>query len=569
MPTRFCFRGLRRRSGIALTLGLVALLLGIAPLAAQRPDRPSYYAIQNARIVPVAGPVIEKGTIVIANGLIQAVGKNVKVPPEAWVIDGEGLTVYPGLIDALSTVGLQAGGEEPGSGRPGRGGPRPATPQRVARGPEDRTATTPWELAADKLNASDAKIKTWRKGGFTTAVTSPDQGIFPGQAAVINLAGSEPKDMVVKTPAALRITLNRARGGQYPGSLFGVIAYIRQLFSDADQYRKAWEMYEANPSSLVRPDYDRALAPLATAKTHTRLVLLPGNLARQIDRAVNLGAELGLRTVVYGGQEGYRGIDYLKGKKVPVLVNVDWPKKDKNSDPEAEESLRTLRYRDRAPSSPVEFQKAGIPFAFYSGGVTSPKTFLKNVKRSIDAGLTPEAALRALTLSAAEIFDVGDRLGSLEGGKIANLMVTDGDLFDEKTKIKMVFVDGEKFENREPARPKEKPETDLTGTWTLEVSSPRGPEERTAHLTMAEDGTLTGEVTTNRGTFDISEGWVSGKKFSFTLNIQMRGRSFEVTYSGEVKEDSLEGTLSAGPQSMDFTGKRADPDKSTRARAKE
>lgn len=569
MPSRSLSQWARWTAGWLAVAGLVLLLAG-APATAQRPDRPSYYAIQNARIVPVSGPVIESGTVVIANGLIQAVGTDVTIPAEAWVIDGKGLTVYPGLIDSLSKVGLgsaqpQRRGRAAGGGAPG--GRRPQqTPQRVARGPEDRTATTSWELAADKLNASDSKIKTWRSGGFTTAVTSPDQGIFPGQAAVINLAGKEPKDMVVKTPAALRITLNRARGGQYPGSLFGVIAYIRQLFFDAEQYAKAWEMYEANPSGLVRPDYDRTLAPLVVTKKHNRPVLLPGSLARQINRAVNLGAELGLRTVVYGGQEGYRGVGYLKGKGVPVLVNVKWPEKDKNLDPKAEESLRTLRYRDRAPSSPAEFQKAGIPFAFYSGGVASPKAFLKNVKKSIDAGLAADAALRALTLSAAEIFDVSDRIGSIEPGKIANLVVTDGDLFEEKTKIKIVFVDGEKFDIKEAPKPPAgkgdgKPGT-LAGRWSLEVAAEDGTRQVTLDLSVDGEN-ITGTVDSELGLADITKGTLTENNFSFTIIGDIGEGPEDITFSGTIEGDTITGTVSLSAGDLPFSGTRADPGAST------
>ncbi len=118
-------------------------------------------------------------------------------------------------------------------------------------------------------------------------------------------------------------------------------------------------------------------------------------------------------------------------------MDLKWPEADKDADPDDVPSLRTLRFRDRAPSSPAALAKAGVKFAFYSGGIAAPKDVLKAAKKSIDAGLNPDAALRAMTLSPAEIFGVADRLGSIENGKIANLIITDGDLFNEKTKIKM------------------------------------------------------------------------------------------------------------------------------------
>ena len=438
----------RRRAGIAF--GVVALFcIMLPPARAQRPERPRSFAIENARIVPVSGPVIKKGTVVIADGLIVAVGRKVSVPPDAWVIDGSGLTVYPGLIDGLTTLALKTASP---SGRGGGRGSAPQRPQRAARGPEDRTATTSWVNAADGLKADDKAIAKWREGGFTTVVTSPANGIFPGQAAIINLAGNEPKDLIVRTPVALRINLSGAGFRSYPGSLMGVIAYVRQLVLDADHYAQAWQTYEAGPAGLERPEYDRTLAPLANTKSANRPVLLPGNLARQINRAAKLGEELGLRTVVYGAQQGYEVASGLAGSNATVLVNLDWPKKPKDGDPDADTPLRTLRFRDRAPSAPSAFDKAGVKFAFYSGKLKTPKAVFESIRRSLKAGLSPEAALRALTLSAAEIYGVADRLGSVDPGKIANLVVTDGDLFDKKTKIKMVFVDGKKFEI--PEKPK-------------------------------------------------------------------------------------------------------------------
>src|SRR5207249_1292826 len=190
---------------------------------------------------------------------------------------------------------------------------------------------------------------------------------------------------------------------------------------------------------------------------------------------------------------------------------------EKDADPEDKQTLRTLRFRDRAPSSPAALAKAGVKFAFYSGGITTPKDIVKAAKKSIDAGLAADAALRALTLSPAEIFGVADRLGSIENGKIANLVVADGDIFEEKTKIKMVFVDGHRFEIREPEKPKEPPKGDITGKWKLSYTTPEGPEESTAELSMDKDGAISGSITSKHGTATIISGYLSADKFSFTI----------------------------------------------------
>ena len=302
------------------------------------------------------------------------------------------------------------------------------------------------------------------------------------------------------------------------------------------------------------PRYDRTEFALNEALAKHALVLLPGNTSSEIQRALRLAAEWKLNVAIYGGQMGYEVATELAAKKTPVLVNLKWPEAEKDADPDAETSLRTLRFRDRAPSSPAALQKAGVKFGFYSGGIVSPKDLFPAVKKSIDAGLSPDAALRALTLSAAEIYGIADVLGSIEKGKIANLVVTDGDVFDKKTKIKIVFVDGRKFEVREPLRPSEPPKGDLTGKWKLTYTTPQGQEESIADLVMSSDGTLTGTLSSNRGTGTIFGGYLSGDKFSFTINIPIEGNPQDVHFSGTFDGTAMKGTIGAMGYSFDFSG---------------
>lgn len=422
---------------------LLAVLAVSLPLAGgERPQRPRYFAIRDARIVPVSGPALDRGTIVLENGLIAAVGLKVEIPAEAWVLEGEGLTVYPGLIDSLTTLGLpEDEKKEDGSEPSARNAPR-----QVVRGPEDRPATTPWNRAADHLSLKDKRLQQWRQAGFTAAVTSPEKGLVAGQAALINLAGERPRRMVVKSPVGLRLNLSPPGSFRsFPGSRMGVLAYIKQLFLDAEHYGTALALYENQARGQERPEYDQTLEPVHRAVEERWPVLLPATWTREIHRAIDLGEKISAHAVIYGAQQGYQVADVLAARKVPVLVSLKWPEKEKDSDPEAGVSLRELRFRDRAPSTPAALHQAGVQFAFYSDGVKKPADILKNIRKAIEAGLPGAAALRALTLSPAEIYGASDRLGSLEVGKIANLTVTDGDLFAEGAKVKMVFIDGEKY----------------------------------------------------------------------------------------------------------------------------
>ncbi len=542
------FYNVRQRFGIAV---LVVASLGLLNAASARAQggEPRTFAIKSAKVVPVGSPTITEATVVVSRGVIVAVGKDVAIPADAWVIDGKGLTVYPGFIDAFTDVGIAAAPPPPG----GEGNARQQ--QAISKGPEDRPATTPWKNAADEINLSDPRIESWRGAGFTTTVSAPKAGMFPGQAAILNLAGDRVGNLVVREPVAIPVSL-QAPGGfrSYPGSLMGAVAYVRQVWLDTYWSTQAEAAYQKNPRGVERPKYDRTDAALADALAKHTLVLLPGNNSLQVKRALRLAAEWKLNAVIYGAQMGYEVAPELAAKKTSALVDLKWPEAEKDGDPDTVTSLRTLRFRDRAPSSPAALEKAGVKFAFYSGGIATPKDLLPAVKKSIDAGLSPDAALRALTLSPAEIFGVADILGSIEKGKIANLVVADGDIFDKKTKVKMVFIDGRKFEVREPQRPSDPPKGDMTGKWKLTYSTPEGSEDSIADLVMAADGTLSGTLTNKRGTGTVFSGYLSADKFSFTINIPIEGNPQDVHFNGTFDGTTLKGTIGVVGYSFDFTG---------------
>jgi len=539
------------RRACTLCLGAALTMLCFAPALLAQGGEPQYFAIRGAKVVPVSGPPLEGATVVISRGIITAVGKDVAVPPEAWMIDGKGLTVYPGLVDAFTDVGIPAA--PPPAGGEG-GGPR--RPQESSKGPEDRPGSTPWRSAADEASLSDKRIESWRSAGFTTVISAPKGGFFPGQAAVLDLYGVHAGDLVVKSPVAVPVAFQTTGGfgGGFPDSLLGVLSYIHQVWLDTDWSINAQAIYEKNPRGVARPRYDRTEAVLANAVEDHTLVLVPANNAVQLRRAIELIDRWQVNGALYGGQMAYEVAPEIAAKKLPVLIDLKWPEAEKDADPEAKPSLRTLRFRDRAPSSPAALAKAGATFALYSGGITAPKDIFKAAKKAIDAGLAPDSALRAMTLSPAEIFGVADRLGSIESGKIANLVVTDGDLFEEKTKIKMVFVDGRKFEIREPEKPKEPPKGDITGKWKLSYTTPEGAEESTADLIMDKDGSISGTLTSPRGTTNIISGYLSVDKFSFTINIVLDQGATDVTFSGAFDGTSLKGSISVLGMSLDFTG---------------
>jgi hypothetical protein len=580
-------RGVRRifPALVAVSCALVVLIVVSSHHA--RADEPPFFAIKNVRIVPVSGPPIASGTIVVSRGVIQAVGANVTVPPEARVIDGAGMTVYPGLIDAGTDVGLgaaaapAAGGGRGGGGGGGRGAAGANVP--LSMGPEDRPATTPWENAADMLHSDDARIESWRNAGFTTALVTPRNGYFPGQAAVVDLGSADRiESLVVKTPAALPINLQGGRGEYqgFPSALMGQLSYVRQVFIDAQWYTQAMQAYEAHPQGRERPMYDHTDVVISHVLANKELVIWPAETDIQILRALRMAPTLGARWALSGAQQGYIVPQEIAAANIPVFINVNWPapaaggggggggRGGGGGGGADTDTLRTLRFRDRAPSTPAALNKAGVKFAFTSGGAANPKDTLRNIAKSISAGLPADVALRALTLGAAEILGVSDRLGSIEAGKIANLVITDGDIFADRTNIKYVLVDGKLFIPPPVVEPPagggggrggrggESGGIDLTGTWTLNFTTEQGPDTATAVLQMTPDGSLSGSVSSQMGTAQLTRGRLNGNSFQFSIVMQIGGADTPVDFHGTVNGNQMTGVIDVSGFSIDFTGRK-------------
>lgn len=445
--------------------GVAALGAVVAPPAAAQhpPVAPTTWAITGARIEPVSGPAISSGTIVIRDGLITAVGANVTAPADARVIDGTGLTVYPGFIDASGTLGMPAQG-----GNGGGGGQGNQAQNRADAANSNYGAGMQAEIrASDLLDPAANSFTAAHAAGFTAALTSQGSGIFRGAAAVIALRDGEPRALVIREPVAQAIGFSRGRGGGfgggYPGSLMGVFAQLRQELLDAQHYRDLKAAYARSPRGMERPGHDPTLEALQPVIAATEPVIMDANLDREIRRALGLAKEFGLSPMISGGHEAWMVADELKAANAPVLLEIDFPRRSAGNggagggrggaasrSDSTPESMRVLRDRVNQPKGPGRLAAAGVRFALAAGG-NFPE-FLANLRRAVEGGLDKDRAVRAVTIEPATIFGVADRLGTIEVGKIANLTVVSGDLFDSDGKISRVFVDGEPFEISQPTQ---------------------------------------------------------------------------------------------------------------------
>ena len=399
-------------------------------------EAPYSYAITGARVIPVSSPPIDNATVVLSGGVITAIGTNVTVPAGAITITGKGLSVYPGLIDMGSSAGLEA----PAIPR----AENPQTTEEVERVKRE-TLLRAHLRAADHMNPAATALTKAAEAGITAILATPGSDGIRGQSALVltsigtdlpqigALADDRRGAIVVRTPVALHVGVaDRPSGGEaYPNSLMGIIAFNRQAFLDAQWYQQAKNRPHSAPLDAMQPALAGRLPVAFRAST-----------SREVLRALDMAKMFKLDPIITTARQVEDVTADLKAASARVIYSLNFPTRRTSLAPDADEALSVLRDRANAPKGPAVLDKAGVLFAFESNGLSDPKDFLKNAQKTVANGLSKDAAIKALTLNAATLAGAADRLGSLEPGKMANVVVSEGDLFDEKTTIKHVFVNG-------------------------------------------------------------------------------------------------------------------------------
>ncbi len=527
----------------ALTLAAALLPPLVAPLYAQSDT----WALTNARIQTVTKGVIDKGTILIRKGLIEAVGPAVAIPADARVMDLAGKTVTPGLIDLTSSLGLAA--PAAGGGGGGGGGGAQAAPS----GPR---GLEPDRDIARELKVAPGDIKSLRDAGIAVVLVSPSRGLFRGMSALVPLRDSVDDSEVLRSQVALHIGYQGV-GGDYPGTLLGVIAYQRQAFYDAQRQGLIEDRYRTNPRGIGRPDHDPALDALVPVVRGQKPAFFDANNENEIRRAVRLAKEFNLKATIVGATEGFEAVDALAGR--PTVVSMNFPQPAQTTGWSYRLSQRREPNDSAASAKEAQTQiegnagalnKAGIKIALATGG-TRPADFLANVRKAIAAGLPASVALEALTIRPAELAGAGEMLGSIEAGKIANLVVTNGDILADSAHITTVFVDGIRYEVAPPpARAaggsgSTTAAAQIGGTWTMTLNSPQGPLDIT--MTVTQTGaTFTGSMVSQIGTNDITGGEIAGRVATWTTVVNVGGQSITINYRGEVDGSRMTGSAELG-----------------------
>ncbi len=433
----------------------------LSALSAAQSSVASYngtHAIVGAKIEIGDGRVIEKGTVVIKDGILVSVSSDGAVPRGAEVVDGKGLTLYPGFIDCYTTKGYSAPSVKlPGTDPNGDIANFASAFMRETV----RPGIKPEVLASQGLTLGDDVLKSYQSSGFTTAMIFPSGGDISGMGALVNLSGRPNRECIVLPRFGESISFGSNSFGEgYPSSLMGHVAQIRQAFSDAGWYASLQRSFDAGGAK--RPPADESITSLQSLIGGRVPSILEADSAPQIQRALNLSSEFGLKSILAGGGEAWKMIEAIKSSGAPILLTLPFgtepglpPKKTDVPPPTdlpvpevvnpAKVAERRRIYEESVKNASL-LTAAGIPIGLTTKGNATPTAFMENLRKAVKAGLSREAALKALTVDAAKVFGVERQLGTLEVGKTANVIVMTGDFLDAQVKVKYLYIDGRKID---------------------------------------------------------------------------------------------------------------------------
>lgn len=390
---------------------------------------PATFAIVGATVhrTPTSKPKVE--TILVRGSRIVDVGEDLKLPAGTQTVDADGQHVYAGLIDAYVSHDFNT--------------------HRHGGNPYWNENVTPELHVVERFETAKLKFEEARKAGFTAGLVAPGKGVVQGQSGLLMFGKPDHEHAILASDVAqhLKLTVSRGQGSGYPNSPMGAVALARQTMYDTQWYDEAWRVVDADPS-IERPEENEALAALRPVIKGQQMVMVDTSNELFALRADRFAKEFGLRLTILGSGNEYRRIKEIAELNRPVVLPVNFTKAPDVSSAEkaSDVSLETLMHWDHAPENPARLAKNNITFVFTSKGLKDKSDFLKNVRKAVKRGLTKEVALAAMTMETAKLYGVDSIVGSIEKSKIASFTVTDGELFEDKTKVVETWVGGQRFQ---------------------------------------------------------------------------------------------------------------------------
>lgn len=574
---------LRVTSRLFFILGLLLLCITMPrDVLAQNNDAlPSVthtFALQNVRVVQAPGDVIESATVVVRDGLIEAVGPDVEVPYDARRLDGDSLVVYAGFIDGLSHAGVETPDPEDTDVDD------PGDP------PPDRAGIQPDRSVRPLLAPDDSDLNRLRRVGFTAGQVAPEGQMLPGSSAFVLYGGTTPEEMLLQNDPGLFAQLIPARSSwpntPYPSTEMAVIAKMRQLYREAERRQELEARYAQNRTGQKRPPRDPIHSAFFPVLDGEQFLTFYAEDALPIHRVLSLKQELGFPLVLAGLAESHETVAALESVDASLFLTLALPDEPTRSatqdttvadttdqpaqhynpdlrtdsfeevtDEQRNLELRHALERQQYLETAATLHEAGIAFGFTTREA-SPRDLRANLRTLIEHGLPEETALAALTTRPAALLGLNDRLGTVEPGKIANLVVTDGPYFDEDTAVQHVFVDGELYDYSTDEDQDGEVSGNVSvalGTWSYTVETPQGELTGTMTIEGDESGLY--------GTFIGPEGEEQEmRSLSFdgtTLSFSVPGPEDEpVSVSVTIEGETFEGTVSGSFGSIPITGDR-------------
>ena len=512
------------------------------------------YAITNATIVQAPGKVIEGATIIFNNGLISSVGANTNIPDNAEVIDGTDLFIYPGFIDGMSYTGADR--PEQMKRPDGLFTPNP---------PNDYAGITPELQVTQQLKIDEKSIDDLRKAGFTISHSVPYGRMLPGSGSIITLKDATHPDDLILTENVSMYTQFVGAPGAYPGNTLGIMAKWRDLYRNAEFSKQHTEMYASNPTGMDRPTRDRTLEAFYPVVSKQKPVFYNASSSLEARRAMRLQKELGFSLVLGNLKEGWDLSSAIKESNAKVFLSLDLPKepkdsKDKKKTDEVKQlEERRMEFYKKYLTQFSTMEKAGIKFGISTMETTGSK-IKDNFLTLIENGLSEDALLASLTINAAQLLGIDNIAGTLESGKLANAVITNGPVFDKKSQIKYVFVDGDRYEydlkEKKEANGSKANATGLNtvvGTWEYTVESPQGVQTGTMTITN-EDGELAGTLSGMQGgpDSDLNNLTFLDGSLSFDFSFDGGGQSIEIVVVGTVTDNEFDAEASIAVFNVSF-----------------
>lgn len=565
-PLRPTSSGFSAGRSIFAALAMVGIVLAnmAQPSAAAEPVPQSQgfgircLAITGARVVVAPGKEIENGRVVLRDGRIEAVGgPDMPLPLDAEELKADGHVVYAGFIDAGYTGGLPADARSlDDEGRPVVLSDQALAGMREAYYP----GIVPHWLAAERFKPAEDSLEKLRQQGFCAVHVVPTQGFVAGQGTLASTGTAPRRETLLQPATYVAMNLFTRVGNDYPSTLMGVHALLRQTFLDAARHDQQRALSTAPGSKVPPPVVDPVLTELARLQRGELKALLSAQSRDDIERVATFARELGLKPALWGVKDGWKSLPALKALETGLVVDVSFgdepkiepaePNKEGLVDPLVPERVRKNRHAEwkEGTANLAKLHAAGIKFGLSSRDLKEPEQLHKHLRQAIQAGLPRDAALAALTTDAADLLGVGDRLGTLEAGKLAHVVILTGPFDDERSRVRYAVIDGRRYEYHKDAKPvpatgdPDKAVPDISGAWQVEIDGAEGKLRGTLELVQVKNA-LSGRFTSDQGDGKITSGSTETDTFEFVVAIGAGDRAVQLKFAGKKSDAGLEGTL--------------------------